>query len=55
MVEREDERRERANPLAEIDVELIEGDVCCGDENFLNERVDSLENSEVQKLRTLLV
>lgn len=44
-----------ANPLAEIDVKLVEGDMSCGDENFLDERVDSLQNSEIEKLGALLV
>lgn len=41
--------------MAEIDVKLVEGDMGGGDENFLDERVDSLENSEVEKLGALLV
>lgn len=45
----------RTNPLTEIDVKLVEGDMGGGDENFLDERVDSLENSEVEKLGALLV
>lgn len=44
-----------ANPLALVDVELVEGDMCGGDENFLNESVDSLENSEIENLGALLV
>ena len=42
--------REKANPLAEVDVELVEGDMRSGDENFLDKRVDSLKNSEIEKL-----
>lgn len=43
------------DPLAEVDVELVEGDVGSSDENFLHEGVDSLENSKVEELRALLV
>ena len=44
-----------SNPLGEVDVELVEGDVCGGDEDFLDEGVDALENGEVEELRALLV
>lgn len=47
--------REKANPLAEVDVELVEGDMRSGDENFLDKRVDSLKNSEIEKLGAMLV
>ena len=44
-----------AAPLGEVDVELVEGDVCSGDEDFLDEGVDALKNSEVEELGAVLV
>ena len=52
---RSKKNRKRVNPLTEVDVELVEGDMCGGDENFFNEGVDSLENSEIEKLGAVLV
>ena len=43
------------NPLAEVDVEFVEGDMSGGDENFLDERIKSLQNSEIEMLGALLV
>jgi hypothetical protein len=43
------------NPLAKIDVKLIERNMSSGDENFFNERVNSLKNGEIEKLSALLV
>ena len=53
--EREREREIETNPLAKVDVELVEGDVSNNDEDFLDEGIDSMENGEVEKLRALLV
>lgn len=44
-----------ATPFAKVSVELVEGDVSGGDENFLDGGVDSLQNRQIQKLRALLV
>lgn len=41
--------------MAEVDVELVEGDVSSGDEDLLDEGVDSLENGKIEELRALLV
>ena len=49
------EREIEANPLAKVDVELVEGDVSSSDEDLLDEGIDSLENCEVEELRALLV
>lgn len=42
-------------PLAEVDVELIEGDMSSSDENFFNEGIDALKNGQIEKLGALLV
>ena len=52
---REREREREANPLAKVNVELVEGDVSSNDEDLLDEGIDSLENGEVEELRALLV
>lgn len=41
--------------MVEIDVELVEGDVGGGDEDFLDEGIDPLEHCEVERLRAMLV
>lgn len=47
--------REMTNPLAELDIELVEGDMSSGDENFFNIRVDSPEDGQIQDFGALLV
>ena len=54
-IEREREREREANPLAKVDVELVEGDVSSSDKDLLDEGIDSLENAEVEELHALLV
>ena len=54
-IEREREREREANPLAKVDVELVEGDVSSSDKDLLDEGIDSLENGEVEELHALLV
>ena len=41
--------------MAEIDVEFVEGDVCGGEEDLLDERVDTLEDSQIEELGTGLI
>ena len=53
--EREREREREANPLAKVDVELVEGDVSSSDKDLLDEGIDLLENGEVEELHALLV
>ena len=49
-------RREKwANPLIEIDVEFVEGDVSGGDQDLLNIGIDSLEHGEVEEFCAVLV
>ena len=54
-IKREREREIETNPLAKVDVELVEGDVSSSDEDLLDEGIDSLENGEVEELCALLV
>ena len=49
------EREREANPLAKVDVELVEGDMSSSDKDLLDEGIDSLENGEVEELHALLV
>lgn len=42
-------------PLTNLDVEFIEGDVSCCDKDFFDERIDSLENCEIEEPRTVLI
>lgn len=44
-----------ANPLIEVEIKLVEGDMGGGEKDLLHEGVDPLEDGEVEHLRALLV
>lgn len=49
------EEKRRTNPLVGFDVEVVERDMSGGEENLVDEWIDSLEHSEIQHLRALLI
>jgi len=54
----EEKRREEkrgTNPLVVFDVEVVEGDMSGGEENLVDEGIDSLEHGEIEHLRALLI
>lgn len=44
-----------ATPLIALDIELVEGDMRSGDQNFFDEWIDSLEHGEIEHFGAMLI
>ena len=42
-------------PLIALDIELVEGDMRSGDQNFFDEWIDSLEHGEIEHFGAMLI